>query len=314
MILVTGATGFVGRRLLTGLDEVDMAARILLRPAHHSPRLPKGLRLDVALASLSDPRGLRAAMKGVNTVVHLASAERHGHRGDLQAADVAGTEFLAQAARETGIDRILYLSHLGASPSSAFPLLRAKARAEEHLRRSGVSHIILRVGPLFGAGDRFTTALAKLIRALPFVLPLPGDGSTLLHPLSIDDLVTCIQWLLQDPASEGGTYSIGGPEHLRLRQVVDLVAAASGTARRYLSLRPAYVRGFTWLAERALPNPPITTHTVDYLAMSRTAPLDSLVRLVGLQPRRLAENLGHLQGRRWGLELLRSQLGAAGSD
>lgn len=310
MILVTGATGFVGRRLLAALDELDLAVRILLRPARRSPRLPKGLRLDVALASLADPRGLRAAMNGVDSVVHLASAERYGHRGDLEAADVRGTEYLAQAAREAGVDRILYLSHLGASPASAFPLLRAKALAEEHLRRSGVPHIVLRTGPLFGAGDRFTTALAKVMGALPFTLPIPGDGTTLVHPLAIDDLVTSIQWLLQDPDPQEGVFPIGGPEHLQLREVIGLVAEASRTSRSLMPLRPAYARWLTWLLERLLPNPPITTHSIDYLAMSRTAPLDSLVRLVGLQPRRLAENLDHLRDQRWALALARSQLGA----
>lgn len=309
MFLVTGATGFVGSSLLPRLEASGTSVRILLRPKASSPALPRGSSFEVALASMSDPRGLRAAMVGVDTVVHLASAESEGGQGDLDAVDVRGTEYVAEAARDAKVNRIVFLSHLGASPSSAFPLLRAKALAEEHIRRSGVRYTILRSGLLYGQGDRFLTPLAMLLAAAPFVFPIPGDGDVLLHPLWIGDLLTGLEWLLADPGFKGGTFEIGGPEHFRLREVVEAVMQASGSKRILSPMRPPYLRSMVWLMERMLPRPPVTTNTIDYLAMNRTAPLDSMARLVGLQPARMSDHMEFLRDGHWLRRLLSAQWG-----
>ncbi|MGA9532397.1 MAG: NAD(P)H-binding protein [Anaerolineales bacterium] len=309
MILVTGATGFIGRSLLRNLESSGEAVRILLRPKPDSPALPRGSSFEIALASMSDRRGLRAAMVGVDTVVHLASAEAQGGQGDLDAVDVRGTEFIAEAASDAKVERIFYLSHLGASPSSAFPLLRAKALAEEHIRRSGVPHIILRSGLVFGEADRFLTSLAMLLAASPLLFPIPGNGDVLVHPLWIGDLVTGVDWLLHDPEFRGGTFEIGGPEHFHFHDVVTTVMETCGSKRILTPLRPPYLRGLTWLLERMLPRPPVNTNTIDYLAMNRTAPLDSMARLIGLQPARLTDHIEFLRGGHWLSRLLASQRG-----
>jgi uncharacterized protein YbjT (DUF2867 family) len=312
MILVTGATGFIGRSLLRTLESTGGDVRILLRPKPSSPRLPHGLPFEVALSSMSDRRGLRAAMVGVDTVLHLASAESQGLRGDLDAVDVRGTEYLVEAAKDARVRRLFYLSHLGSSPASAFPLLRAKALAEEHIRHSGLWHTILRSGPLFGPGDRFLTSLAMLLAASPGVLPMPGDGRVLVHPLWIEDLVTCMDWLLHDPEFDGGTFDIGGPEHFRLGELVEIVKSAAGIRRAIWPMRPPYVRALTWLMERGLPHSPVTTHAIDYLAMNRTAPLDSMARLANLQPARLTDHLGFLRSGGWLRQMVLRQLRPAG--
>ena len=119
MILVTGATGFVGRALLPRLAEAGLEMRCLIRPSRRTPRLPKEIPVQASIASLEDERGLRAALVGVDTVIHLAGAEWHGRRGDVLAVDAQGTRVLVEAAREAGVGRLLYLSHLGADRASA---------------------------------------------------------------------------------------------------------------------------------------------------------------------------------------------------
>lgn len=299
MILVTGATGYVGRSILPLLVASGEPVRILLRPHRTSPDLPRGMDLDVALASLSDPRGVRAAMVDVDTVVHLASAEREGSAASLTEVDVQGTENLCLAAADVGAEYFLYLSHLGASRSSAYPLLRAKAGAESHIRRSGVPHLILRAGLLFGAGDRFTCALAKSMAASPGFFPIPGDGRVPLQPLWIEDLVTALDWLLaaEDPLE--GTFDIGGPEFLSLADVVQLVAQAAGLRRTVLNVRPPFLRAYVRLLQVLLPRPPLTVHAIDYLAAPRTASLDAMPRLAGLQPARMQSHLDYLGGTNW---------------
>ncbi|MDW8226762.1 MAG: NAD(P)H-binding protein, partial [Anaerolineales bacterium] len=193
-ILVTGATGFVGRALTRSLVSAGHRVRILLRPSPRSPDLPRGVPVEVAVTSLRDPRGLRAALHGVQVVYHLASGEAGGGRGDLQTIDIEGTRNLVEAASDAHIERIFYLSHLDANPASAFPVLKAKGIAEEFIRHSGLAYTIMRASILFGLGDTFTSGLAMLTAISPGVLFLPGGGRTLVQPLWVEDLAVCFHF------------------------------------------------------------------------------------------------------------------------
>ena len=137
MILVTGGTGFIGKALIRSLVESGYPVRTLIRPSSQSPDLPRGVGVEVAVSSLKDERGLRAAMVGVDTVYHLAGVERRGAYASLMEVDIQGTQAVTTAAVDAGVDRLFYISHLGADRASAFPVLKSKAIAEEHIRRSG---------------------------------------------------------------------------------------------------------------------------------------------------------------------------------
>jgi uncharacterized protein YbjT (DUF2867 family) len=244
---------------------------------------------------------------GVTTVIHLASAERYGPKGDLWEADAIGTENLVQASVEAGVKRFIFMSHLGADRSSAYPVLRAKATAEEAIRTSGLAYTILRSGLVFGREDHFTTALAKLSGIFPIMFPLVGQGTTLVQPLWLEDLVTVIQWIMEEPASVERTLEFGGPEHLSLRECAEVVQHRAGMRRFFIPVGAPYLRILTSLLERLLPNPPVTEYTLDYLAANRTTDLDALPRLIGLQPSRMVDRLDYLGGMHWGRRLLADQ-------
>lgn len=310
LVLVTGGTGFIGRSVLRQLTASGHEVRTLLKPARRTPRLPHGVSVDVALASLHDPRGMRAALVGVEAVVHLASAERTGDVHALEQTDVEGTRTLAEACAQAGIRHLVFVSHLGASRGSAYPVLRAKALAEGHLQASGVPHTILRAGIVFGAEDHFTRSLAMIAASVPLVFLLPGEGESLLQPLWVEDLATAISWTLQDHAPSETALDVGGPEFHTLRQVMSLILPRAGLTRILLPTRQPYLRaGASWM-RRVLPRPPITPFLLDYLAGNRTAELDSMPRLFGLQPSRLEAHLDHLRGKNWEWELLARQVAA----
>jgi len=308
VVLVTGGTGFLGRAVIRQLSQSDYRVRTLIRPSRRSPDLPAGIPVEAAISSLLDKRGVRAALVGVDSVVHLAGAERGGLETGLRAVDIEGTRVLVEAARQAGVSRIVYVSHLGAEPSSAFPALRAKAHAEDTIRKSGLPHTVIRSSLVYGEGDRFTTSLAMLLGISPGIFPLPGDGKTAIQPVWVDDLATCVAWSLDDEAMIGQTYDVGGPEFLTLRQVVELVMQATGSHRWLVSASPLYLRGITWLIQRVLPNPPLTTFWFDYLASSRTASLDALPRIFGLKPSMMIDRLRYLGERNWTLEFVGRQL------
>ena len=159
MILVTGGTGFIGQVLIRQLVEAGYPVRTLIRPSNLSPNLPAGISVEVALASLKDVRGLRAAMVGVDSVIHLAGVERRGVEADLLEIEIQGTRNVIEASVDAGVDRLFFLSHLGTDRASAFPLLKAKAIVEEHIRRSGIDYTIIRSAVAFGPNDGFSSGL-----------------------------------------------------------------------------------------------------------------------------------------------------------
>ena len=294
MILVTGATGFIGRVLVRQLTEAGQQVRVLLRPSPSSPRLPKGVPVEVAVVALNDERGLRAALRGVDQIYHLASAAAQGRSGNLFTTDIEGTRTLAQVAASAEIERFIFLSHLGADRASAFPVHKSKGIAEEHIRRSGVRHTIIRSSIIFGPEDGFTTALANILKFSPGFIPIPGEGRALLQPLWVEDLVTCLTWALQNPDMVNQTYEVGGGEYFTLRQIIETVMAITHTRRLILPLPPPYMRALIVLLDSFARQLDISTYWMDYVAVNRTCPVENLPRTFGLMPARFAYRLNYL--------------------
>ena len=299
MILVTGGTGFIGKALIRHLVENGYPVRTLIRPSRRSPDLPRGVPVEVALSSLGDARGLRAAMVGVDVVYHLAGGEWRGAQADLMQTDIQGAKAVIEAASDAGVRRIFYVSHLGADRGSAYPVLKAKGIAEDFIRKSGLNHTIIRSAIVYGPNDGLTTGLAHLMQALPFIYLSPGDGRTLLQPLWVEDLATCLVWALDDPQLHNRTVEIGGPEYLSFRQIVELVMETTRAQRIPVVVGPPYLRGLTVFLESIFPRLPISVFWLDYLAVNRTCALDTIPRVFNLIPSRMSQRLAYLRGLNW---------------
>jgi uncharacterized protein YbjT (DUF2867 family) len=222
--------------------------------------------------------------------------------------DIDGTRAICQAAADARVGHLFYLSHLGADRASGFPVLKAKGIAEEYIRKSGVPYTILRGSMLFGPGDEFTTGLAVLLAAAPGFVPLPSKGQTLIQPLWVEDAVTCLIWALDNPDMLNRTYEIGGSETFSLRQVISLVMEFTGQRRLLVNWPAQSMRALTILMEFVYPNFPTSIFWMDYLAVNRTCPVDSVPRIFGLMPARFASRLDYLRGGHWTRQLLRALL------
>ncbi len=299
MILVTGATGFIGRTLIRHLFDAGRKVRVLIRPSRRSPRLPKGLPVEVAVVSLADERAIRAALKDVDAIFHLAGAESQGRNANLLAVDMRGTENLARVAADVGVKRIITVSHIGASRSAGFPVFKAKGIAEEHIRRSGVPHTIFRTSLVFGPEDHFTTSLARLLQASPFFFPLPGSTRTVVQPLWVEDLVTILLWSLDNEATINHTYEIGGSEYFTVRQIIEIIMQVTQRPHILFELHPVLLRALIVTFESFIPNYPISSFWLDYIAISRTCAVDNLPRTFGLMPARFTYRLDYLKRTPW---------------
>ena len=153
MLLLTGATGQVGSALLGRLLAEGASVRCLVRN-------PRGLgarrvRVQIALGDLADPPSFRNAMRGVGTVVHLASAIRDQPRGSIEELGGIATWRMVQAAERAGVERFLFFSALGASTHSPSRFLRAKALAEQAVDEAGMRSIVFSPSIVYAPGDRW---------------------------------------------------------------------------------------------------------------------------------------------------------------
>lgn len=308
MILVTGGTGFIGKALIRHLVEMGFPVRTLIRPSPKSPDLPRSVAVDIAVSALNDERGLRAAMVGIDIIYHLAGGEWKGPRASLMDIDIQGTRAVVEAAEDAGVERIFYLSHLGADRASAYPVLKAKAIAEEFIRRGNLDYTILRSAIAYGPNDGLTTGLARILSALPFFFLIPGDGRAMLQPLWVEDLVTCLTWSLEDPETRNRIIDVGGPEYLPFNEIVELVMREIGIRRRLINVSPPYLRALTVLLESIFPTLPVSVYWLDYLAVNRTTALDTMPRVFNLMPSRISQRLAYLRGKDWRVSLARTLL------
>ncbi len=314
MILVTGATGYIGRALVERLAGDGYPVRVLV--AAHGSRsgnihLPANFPLNISITpgSIHDPESLHQAMIGVHSIFHLASAQWWGRRRDLDRVDLYGTRAVVTAARAARIGRLVIMSHLGASPSSAFMLLRAKGQVEELIRSSGIAYTIFRSGIVFGPEDSFVNGIALLLRANPLFFFQPGQGEGLLHPLYIKDLVEALVRSLENLDTIDQTLEIGGPEYMTFNEMVRTVMRVTQAHRVLVSVPPYVLRSMTGLMTRFIPRWPMTPQWLDILAANRTAALGNMFDLFDIRPVRFEDTIvTYMRGRRYLPELLRTTL------
>ena len=305
MILVTGATGFIGRHVVSRLLADGRAVRLLI-PQHKLHDLPWENPPEIVVGDVLDEEALFHAVTGVHVIIHLENAQWWGRPRDLERIELAGTQNLITAARAARVGRIVLLSHLGAAPAAAYPLMRYKGMVEEAVRTSGLAYTILRSGLAFGEDDAFVNHLAMQLRANPFIFLMPGRGEVVIHPIYIDDLVMAICRSLESPDSVDQTIEIGGPEYMTLDDMVRTVMRVSGMKRLIFPVPPYVLRWLTTVWSSVLPRSLITSQWLDILATNRTARLGSIFDHFGIRPRRFEDTLlTYMRGRSYFLPMVR---------
>lgn len=310
MILITGATGLVGRRLVQQLMRESIPARCLLTE-RRAGRLPwdsgSPFAPEIVIGAVTDEEAFFRAVTGCHAVVHLENALWWGRRRDLEQVELAGARALAAVARAARVGRIITLSQLGAAPSSAFTLHRVKGEVEQIVRSSGVAFTIIRSGIVYAEEDAFLNHIACMLRINPLFFLLPGGGEIVLHPIYIDDLVEAIYRSLNLIRLVDTTVEIGGAEYMSLRDLMRTLMRVTGMRRILVSMPPYTLRWITGLYSRLLPRSLMTGQWLDILAANRTAPLGNTFDYFGFQPRRFEETLlTYLPDRRHFAAALRS--------
>jgi uncharacterized protein YbjT (DUF2867 family) len=296
MILVIGAPGFIGQHVVARLVQEQYSVCALVRPSRRPRHFPPGISIQIVTGDIDDAPALRLAMHRVTAVIYLAT--EWNAAADPAAADinVHRAEQVIDAMRETGVNRLITFSLIGADTHSAYPYLRSKGLTDEVIARSGLDYTIIQSSVVYGSGDNWTETIALALRRWPFFFPIPGDGRTRLQPIAVDDLATCALACLADPKTIAKTYVVGGPSHMTYDEVVTTIMQATRHRRRKRYLRPASARSWSNFLRGLLGGRTLYSDTgFDLLSIDRTTTLDAVSFQFGFTPARMPAALDYLR-------------------
>jgi NADH dehydrogenase len=299
MLLMTGATGLVGSTLLRRLLAEGTQVRCLVR----DPRRlgTQRVRVQIALGDLTDPPSFRNALRGVDTVVHLAAAIRDQPQGSIEELDGIATWRMVEAAERQGVERFVFFSALGASTHNRTRMLRAKAVAEQAVVEADLHSIVFAPSIVYAPGDPWLTLLERL--ALLPVMPVSGRGEARFQPIWAEDVAECVLAGLRDgvegPAlTAAGTngdrrhrrYELAGPETLSHSEIVRAVLGALGRSRPLLHVPTPIVSRALRLLEAATGERAFATwDEAELMEVSMVSERGSSdVRALGVTPQRLS--------------------------
>ncbi|MGI8920249.1 MAG: NAD(P)H-binding protein [Solirubrobacteraceae bacterium] len=290
MILLTGATGRVGRALLRRLTAAGEPVRCLVREPR---RLGDArVRVQITLGDLADPLSFRHAMRGVDTVVHLAASAREQPGACIEELNGLATWGMLRAAERAGVRRFLYFSALGASAHHGVRFMRSKALAEASVARAALPHTVIAPSLVYAPGDRLLTTLQRLAW-LPLV-PLPGSGRALVQPIWAEDVADCVVAILAAGEQAPDRVELAGPDTLTHAAVAKTVLGALGRSRPLVKLPlPLVQAGLRGFELGAGPTTPLTAEQValfdvEMTSSEGTAHAESL----GVRPRSMGAVLG----------------------
>jgi nucleoside-diphosphate-sugar epimerase len=260
-VLVTGSSGYVGRRLVVRLAERGSPVRALVRRARGD--LPEGV--EMVAGDVTDAASLMRACEGADVVVNLAAitADRKPPPGGYDRVNAEGPAALATAARTAGVRRFVHLA--------------------------GIDTTIGEPGPyLAGRDSAFVRALARLVRFAPAV-PVPGDGTLRLQMVWVEDVVRCILQLADD--MRPGQFPIGGPDQPTYDEVLDTIG--EGLGKRHVRKVHLPIPLFSVQARllSVLPSPPLTPAALELFASDNTTTPDAIEQQFNFHPRGFAEHV-----------------------
>ena len=273
VVAVAGGTGFVGGAIARELASRGHRVIVL---SHRPPAVgsrgnaPTG-SFEFRQADVTQPDGLATALAGVDTlVISLAfrnspiESPRRGQTFEL--VDATGTEVLVAAAVSAGVRRLVYVSGAGAAADAPKHWFRAKWRAEEAVRGSGITYTIFRPSWIYGPGDHSLNRFLGMSRWLPFV-PQIGNGRQRLAPVFVGDMGALVADALVTPAAENVALEVGGPETLTMDEIIRTALRVLGRRRPILHAPVALMKVLT-APLTLLPSPPMTPAAIDFVVQS----------------------------------------------
>ncbi len=291
MILVTGATGFVGPKIVHALRAEDRPVRCLVRSPERAEALV-GWGCELAKGDVTDAASLRAAVDGCNTVVHLV-AIRQGKPAEFERVMTRGARDLVEASKEAGVRRFILMSALGTSEETKdlVPYYRAKWEMERAVVEAELEHVIFRPSFIFGRDGGILPTFKRLAKLAP-VTPITGPGTQRIQPIWIDDVAGYFAKAVTLPAAADRTFELGGPDAVTWNEFWERLKRALGVRRPSLHVPMGFMRLNALLTERLPGNIPLTRDLLKMLeGPDNVVSNDEAPKTFGIAPVPLDEQL-----------------------
>jgi len=283
-VLVTGANGLVGLHTCRELSKNGWQVRALIRDPARAAMALGQLPVEFRVGDVRDATALRSSLNGCGAVVHLAAIAVERKSETYQDTNTTATERLISAARAENVQRIVFMSQNGADSRSPYPFLHSKGVAQDSIKTSRLSWTVLRPSVIFGPEDQFVNVLGRLIKLTPKIFPLPGGGVARFQPIAVDDVARVVRLSLEKKETVQQTYDLGGAVPLTLRQMTERILTAMGTTRKLVPVPLRLLRPVVALAQRVLPNPPVTTGLLEILSLDNTVGNNALTDVFKVVP------------------------------
>jgi NADH dehydrogenase len=264
MILVTGATGFVGPHVVHALRAKQHDVRCLVRSPQHAQQL-RSWGCELAEGDVTDAASLQRAVTGCDAVVHLVSIIT-GRSSDFERIMEQGTRDLVAAARDAGARRFVLMSALGTTERTKdlVPYYHAKWEMERAVKESSLEFVILRPSFVFGRDGGVLPMFMRQVRYLP-ATPVVGDGTRRLQPIWIEDVAQYVAASVELPEAVNRTFELGGPDQVTWNELYERIAKVLGKRRVRVNVPLGLVRAGAAVVER-LPRAPVTRDQLTMLA------------------------------------------------
>lgn len=281
-ILVTGATGYIGGRLVPELVARGYRVRVMVRAesSEHRDRWPNA---EIVVADALEPHSLRKALEGIHVAYYLLHSLLLGQR-EFEAADIQAAANFRRAAEKQNVGRIIYLGGLGDMRSALSAHLKSRLRIAEELQRGNIPATILRAAIIIGSGSASYEIIEHLTRRLPIVF-VPYWGRTKCHPIGVRDVIKYLVGVLEIDETTGKTFDIGGRETMTYETMMETLAHLLGKKRAFVRVPFSNIRFYSYLATLLTPVPaPITRCLMEGLKDDVVCQDDAIRRLIPFEP------------------------------
>lgn len=278
MIVVTGASGYVGSHIVKRLVQQNAPVRAMIQDPERAKREGRlaGLPVEFVQGDVTRPDTLPPVLQGASAVVHtVAIAIEKGERR-YEAINYGGTVNVVSAMKTAGVRRLVNLSQLGADARLPYRFLASKGKAQDYVAASGLEWTAFRPSVIWGPEDEFANTFARLVPLTPVIFPIVAGPEAKFEPVWVEDVAASVAQAVEDPATIGREYELGGPEVLTLEEIERRTLQAIG-ARRWMVRFPRPALGvIVALMEALLPNPPVTRSLLELLAVSNVTQANAI--------------------------------------
>jgi uncharacterized protein YbjT (DUF2867 family) len=283
-ILVTGATGFIGRALVRCLVLHGHEVVACVHTQGKAPGLPKGVgQVSADFTQDHTTAVWLPRLHGIDAVINTVGIIRECGVQTFEALHVRAPEALFSACVEAGVQRVIQLSALGADANAQSGYHRSKKQADDFIKALPLDWIIVQPSLVYGIGGA-SAKLFNTLASLPVIF-LPGQGEQCVQPVCLDDLVECVVQLLREGAPSRITLHAVGPQALSFAEWLAALRKAMGLPRTLMLPVPLSIMGATSAVAEKLPGSILSREVLGMLLRGNCSDPAGFIEVLGRQPR-----------------------------